>query len=94
MAKLFQLQHPLSFRQVIESGKLVRPIFTVFIAGIRVNNPNCTRGGYFDFAAFRQLSDQLRLDSSVDTLLDKEYFEAIGFPAMGQRARLAIDWRF
>ena len=47
-----------------------------------------------DIAASWQVSEQLRLDAAIDNLLDKTYFEAIGFPAMGRRARLALDWRF
>lgn len=47
-----------------------------------------------DIAASWQISDQLRLDAAVDNLLDKQYFEAIGFPSTGRRARLAMDWRF
>jgi vitamin B12 transporter len=46
-----------------------------------------------DLAASWQVSEQLRFDAAIDNLLDKEHFEAIGFPATGRRARLALDWK-
>ena len=40
-----------------------------------------------------QIVDEL-IVASIDNLLDNTNFETIGFPAMGRRARLALDWRF
>jgi len=47
-----------------------------------------------DITASWRHSAQLRLNVAVDNVLDEQYFEAIGFPAIGRRLRIAIDWRF
>lgn len=46
-----------------------------------------------DVSASWKLSESLRIDAAVDNLLDEDYFEAIGFQALGRRARLALEWR-
>jgi outer membrane receptor protein involved in Fe transport len=41
-----------------------------------------------------EATPKLSLAFAVDNLLDEDYEEAVGFPAVGLRARLAARYRF
>jgi len=47
-----------------------------------------------DVVATYRFSDRLRAQISFDNLLDEDYYEAIGFPAAGMRARIGIRYRY
>jgi outer membrane receptor protein involved in Fe transport len=47
-----------------------------------------------DVTATFKPSVKLSILLSVDNLLDEDYFEAIGFPSPGTRARLGLRYRF
>ncbi len=47
-----------------------------------------------DVTTTYRVSDKFKLVASVDNLLDEKYFEAIGFPAIGARARLGLRYEF
>ena len=47
-----------------------------------------------DVTATFKPSDKLGILLSIDNLLDEDYFEAIGFPSPGTRARLGLRYRF
>ena len=47
-----------------------------------------------DIIATYKPSSKLNLLLSLDNLLDEDYFEVIGFPSVGVRARLGLRFRF
>ncbi|MGI9205325.1 MAG: TonB-dependent receptor plug domain-containing protein [Woeseiaceae bacterium] len=47
-----------------------------------------------DLALTYITSDRLRIGFAIDNVLDEEYFEAVGFPSAGVRARLNASYRF
>ena len=47
-----------------------------------------------DVTATYSPSENLDVLFSMDNLLDEEYFEAIGFPSIGARARVGIRYGF
>jgi len=47
-----------------------------------------------DLAVSFDASDRLRFGFAIDNALDEEYFEAVGFPAAGVRARLNATYQF
>ena len=48
----------------------------------------------FDVALSYDASEKLRLGFAIDNALDEDYFEAVGFPAAGIRARVNANYRF
>jgi len=67
----------------------------------RVYDASIPTGGVFldgyrrlDLAASYRYSESLRLGLAVDNLLDESYFEAVGFPAAGIRARINATYGF
>ena len=49
--------------------------------------------GRLDVSAAYRLTQDLSILLSIDNLLDEDYFEAIGFPSPGMRARLGLRYR-
>lgn len=47
-----------------------------------------------DATATYSHSEKMQVILSVDNLLDQNYYEAIGFPSIGSRARLGLRYRF
>jgi len=53
--------------------------------------PSYTR---LDFAVNWEIGDSIRLNFAIDNVTDANYEEAIGFPAIGRRTRLAVQKMF
>lgn len=47
-----------------------------------------------DVVATYKIGDKIQTQFSIDNLLDEDYYEAIGFPAVGLRARVGLRFQF
>lgn len=74
-------------------GRLSR-VGDTFDSSVPTGDQNLSGYTRMEMTASWRVSEQIRLSAAVDNLTDRQYFEAIGFPAIGRRARLAVDWRF
>jgi vitamin B12 transporter len=59
--------------------------------GVLTHNPGYMR---FDFATRYDLGQRLSLYGRVANLLDKQYQDALGYPALGRDFRLGMNYRF